>query len=341
MKVVFYEKNLSKWLCYQQSNSFPILDLPNLPYNLYLSAGILASTLLNLLHSPLIPSLHSDPNVHKLLDNIAYFAFSSEDTLYIPMQNLANTVFTPPASLLPVIEDRFALLSRHSFSRFAGFSEHSDPDYLLFHLMDQDPWYGTSSVLYASSFVMGTEKWSHYFLSQGHFPSERVLASAKGIVITGSESCAYEEGLAWKDTLCDIIRSFVQHGRIVGICFGQQILAVALGGVAGKNPSNEYVYKVETVRNRKGTEMKIMQTHGDCVLALPPGAEKLLTSDSCDCEAFYIPDKVLAVQGHPEYSESFAKLYDPTLTLQFPSLDSAFFLRALNVFLRTGSNLII
>ena len=66
-------------------------------------------------------------------------------------------------------------------------------------------------------------------LSQGKYDA---------ILVSGSRHSAYED-LPWINRLADVLRSCVDRGspRIAAVCFGHQLLAQALGGKVGKNPS--------------------------------------------------------------------------------------------------------
>lgn len=47
--------------------------------------------------------------------------------------------------------------------------------------------------------------------------------------------------------------------------------------------------------------------HRDAVSSLPPGAEPLAENDVCPVQGFFIPGKVITVQGHPEFTEPIMK----------------------------------
>ncbi|MEX2332899.1 MAG: amidotransferase, partial [Pseudohongiella sp.] len=59
------------------------------------------------------------------------------------------------------------------------------------------------------------------------------------------------------------------------------------------------------VDSRKSVNLIV--SHRDQVLVLPDGAQRLLSNDFCPNAAFYIPGKVLAIQGHPEFSVDYAR----------------------------------
>lgn len=48
---------------------------------------------------------------------------------------------------------------------------------------------------------------------------------------------------------------------------------------------------------------RIQQMHRDAVYAHPEGTIPLAHTDVCAVQGFYIPGRVIAVQGHPEFTE--------------------------------------
>ncbi|KAI8471589.1 MAG: hypothetical protein J3K34DRAFT_229547 [Monoraphidium minutum] len=82
----------------------------------------------------------------------------------------------------------------------------------------------------------------------GEFPTPHEAAAAfDALIVGGSHYSAYEDH-AWILQLKGLIPRYVEAGaKIIGCCFGCQVLAEALGGRVGPNPSGRFVLGVEAV----------------------------------------------------------------------------------------------
>ena len=139
---------------------------------------------------------------------------------------------------------------------------------------------------------------------------------------------------------------------MIGICFGHQILAKALGGETGKNPSNAYIYGFEESKNKDNNKILLLESHSDCVTKLPENAISLFSSQTCLHEILQISDKVFSTQGHPEYTPYFSKYMHSKVRLNNGIMtlsdyeefqrkcpdhsDSLRIIHIMNEFLRTG-----
>jgi GMP synthase-like glutamine amidotransferase len=125
-------------------------------------------------------------------------------------------------------------------------------------------------------------------------------AAFDAIVILGSVESAYDETIArWFEPELAFIRAaHTQQIPMLGICFGAQALAVALGGSVSRAPYGEYGWKlIDTVAPSVVPEGPWFQWHVDAIDP-PPGADVLATSECC-VQAYAIGPH-LAVQFHPE-----------------------------------------
>jgi len=148
-------------------------------------------------------------------------------------------------------------------------------------------------------------------------------------VITGSRSGAYE-GHDWIRQLEEFIRTCHDAScKMIGICFGHQVIAQALGGIVEKSDKGwglgVHEYSVANWPEELGPEpdnLRLQAIHQDQVIQAPPEASRIASSDFCEYAALWYPGFALTVQGHPEFSHGFvlALLEDRRGTV-FPTQD--------------------
>lgn len=134
-----------------------------------------------------------------------------------------------------------------------------------------------------------------------------------GYVITGSRRSVYEAE-PWIERLGAWVQEAVAEGTsLVGVCFGHQLVAHALGGKTEKAPRG-WTIGVQTYDLTEplpgtgaGCSLKLIHSHQDQVTALPPGAERLGGNAACPIALYRIGERVLCVQGHPEFSPEYAR----------------------------------
>lgn len=156
-------------------------------------------------------------------------------------------------------------------------------------------------------------EWRFYDVCNGHFPDR--LDECDVYFATGSHRSVYEQE-AWILQLKDTIRAIAQQGKyFVGFCFGHQLLAEAMGGAVRKSPHGWCVgvhafdvrCKEAWMQPFQGSINLLMMCQ-DQVLELPPAATLLAASSLCPVGMFRIGDRMLGVQGHPEYSKAYDRL---------------------------------
>ncbi|AKS46143.1 GMP synthase-Glutamine amidotransferase [Octadecabacter temperatus] len=124
-------------------------------------------------------------------------------------------------------------------------------------------------------------------------------------LITGSASSAYEN-LPWIARLEDFIRTAKDaHVPMVGICFGHQIMAQALGGKVEKSDKGWGLGPHDYTFDGIDTPVTINAWHQDQVTALPDGAQTVGRSTFCEHAAISYGKVGYSVQAHPEFNNDF------------------------------------
>lgn len=133
------------------------------------------------------------------------------------------------------------------------------------------------------------------------FPDD--IHDADGWLLTGSRHGAYEDH-AFIPPLEDFIRRAHDAGvPMVGICFGHQIIAQALGGTVVKHPGGWAVGAQDY--DFGGQPVTLNAWHQDQVVALPPGAQVAGRNAFCQNAALIYGDRAFTVQAHPEFGDAF------------------------------------
>ncbi|ETX10966.1 glutamine amidotransferase [Marinomonas ushuaiensis DSM 15871] len=157
-----------------------------------------------------------------------------------------------------------------------------------------------------------------YDVRLGFFPES--VTECDAWLITGSKSDAYADE-AWILRLCEVIKDIDQLKRpLVGICFGHQIIARALGGRVEKFEGgwgvgvHQYQIDESLPMLANNQSIALCAFHQDQVVEKPERARVILRSDFCQNAGLIYDDHILTFQGHPEFSEEYEKelinLYD-------------------------------
>lgn len=119
------------------------------------------------------------------------------------------------------------------------------------------------------------------------------------VVSLGSERAAYDDNVPWVPRELELLRQAAgQDIPVLGICFGSQLLARALGGEAKRAERAEIGWvPIRTLEPSLVNEGPWLQWHYD-TFTLPPGA-KLLAESPAGPQA-YTAGRSLGVQFHPE-----------------------------------------
>jgi GMP synthase-like glutamine amidotransferase len=143
------------------------------------------------------------------------------------------------------------------------------------------------------------------------FPDPTAL---QAILITGSAAGVYDE-LEWIAPLEDFVRAaYASQIPMVGVCFGHQLMAQALGGIVRKSEKGwgigRHVYDIAPDNGViEGERIAIAASHQDQVIEPPQGARTILSSSFTEhAGLLYSNGSALSVQAHPEFETGYAHM---------------------------------
>lgn len=167
-----------------------------------------------------------------------------------------------------------------------------------------------STILHPQITVPPSLSFTGFDVKAEEYPKD--VADFDGVLITGSLSGVYDGG-AWIQRLLNEIRELDKKKvKTVGISFGHQAIAQALGGHVGRNPKGSEV----SVRKARVTEdgeqvffprlkeFLLHYHHNDAILQLPPGFLNLATNNVTEFQSIYKKQQYLTFCGHPDYSHN-------------------------------------
>lgn len=151
-----------------------------------------------------------------------------------------------------------------------------------------------------------------YDVREGRYPA-RIDACA-AYVTTGSRH-GVNDGLAWVADLERFIRSLdTRRKTLVGVCFGHQVMATALGGAVERSPKGwgvgvtfNGVRQPEPWMEPFKGDLGLVASHRDQVSHLPDGVRTVGGSPFCPHYLVQKGSHFLGLQGHPEFSREYSR----------------------------------
>ena len=168
-----------------------------------------------------------------------------------------------------------------------------------------------STIIKANSGIKNL-KLSFYDVQKGQYPTD--INDCDAYMSTGSKYSVYENH-EWITQLLKFIQSlYIAQKPFVGICFGHQLIAQALGGTVEKSDKGWGIGVTKSKIIKKQPWMKphlnsvnLVVSHQDQVIKLPKNAEVLMGNQFCPYYMIQIDKRFLGIQGHPEFSRDYSK----------------------------------
>lgn len=148
-----------------------------------------------------------------------------------------------------------------------------------------------------------------YDLTAGEAPDSPEESDAW--MTTGSRHSVYDSD-DWIEALAELVRQIHATGvPYVGVCFGHQMIAHALGGKVqraeqGWGVGVKEVMVTDPPSWLDRTSYRVLNSHADQVTGLPPDALVLGGNEHCPVSLMQVGDRMLGIQGHPEFTPDYA-----------------------------------
>ena len=150
-----------------------------------------------------------------------------------------------------------------------------------------------------------------YDVEGGEYPDN--IDEVDAYLITGSKASVYDDE-PWIAQLMVFVRELHVRGKkLVGVCFGHQLVAQALGGLTEKSTKGWgvglHTHRFEELpgwHDGGDAAFDILVSHQDQVVTPAAGASVLARSAFCEAAVTQLGDHILTFQGHPEFTAAYA-----------------------------------
>ena len=156
-----------------------------------------------------------------------------------------------------------------------------------------------------------TLNFTNYSYWENDFPSS-AHASHDAWIITGSKYSCYEQ-FPWMLQIENLIRSlYIKHVPCIGLCFGHQIIARALGGTVQQSEKGWGIGTTKVTLCKKQpwmipykSTMCLFVSHKDQITQCPKNADVLAGNQFCPNFLLQYSQYMIGIQGHPEFGKEY------------------------------------
>ena len=147
-----------------------------------------------------------------------------------------------------------------------------------------------------------------YDIEKGEYPDD--INKCDGYIITGSKVSTYDN-LPWIRELENFIQLLHEKRKsLIGVCFGHQLIAQALGGKVEKVGwtvgTHKYKYLQRNLNFNLPENLRLIHSHQDQVTRLPENALLIASTETVPNAFFTVDNHILSIQGHPEFTPKYA-----------------------------------
>lgn len=182
-----------------------------------------------------------------------------------------------------------------------------DNDILEGHLADT---YGSFGALFEQLFQRVGARWETQVFHTQLLQYPPSFDDFDAVLLTGSRADSFSDDPWVVELRRRVTGLLAEHKKMVGVCFGHQLIALCLGAPVTRAPQGWGAGRMTYDWHRRDlphaqnrTHISLLASHQDQVHALPPGAQLVASSPFCPVASFTLGDYVFCIQPHPEFSE--------------------------------------
>lgn len=155
--------------------------------------------------------------------------------------------------------------------------------------------------------------WSYevFNTTRGEYPQS--FDAFDAVLLTGSHADAFSDDPWVVELRRQVTLLLEQHKKMVGVCFGHQLIGLCMGARVGRAPqgwgAGRMTYdwhRTDLPHFEDARQVALLASHQDQVLELPKGATLVASSEFCPVAAFTVGNEVFCIQPHPEFVEDFS-----------------------------------
>lgn len=154
----------------------------------------------------------------------------------------------------------------------------------------------------------GAQGWTFdvFHTPAGEYPP--TFDSYDAVLLTGSKADSFSNAPWVVELRRQVTELLEQKKKLLGICFGHQLIALCLGAKVGRAPQGWGVgrmsydwHAADLPLAPEDSKLALLVSHQDQVLELPDNALLLASNAHCPVAGYSIGKEVFCVQGHPEF----------------------------------------
>jgi len=155
-------------------------------------------------------------------------------------------------------------------------------------------------------------RFERFNTTRGEYPES--FDAYDAVLLTGSKADSFSDE-PWVVALRERVTGLLERRKkLLGICFGHQLIAYCLGADVGRAPNGwgmgrmdyEWVGARPLKPGAADATLSLLASHQDQVLTLPAGATLQARSAFCPIAAYSVDDRVFCIQPHPEFVPDYS-----------------------------------